>query len=128
MQCNGIINNWLHSMTSDSKGWFLVNVWVSMMSGHDANPIFLNKKNQNWTSRALANPQPPKSDNISFLLYINAYLWVICWTVNYRFKTGWSWYSKYKNLLQNIWKKQIYLIKSASITIEKIEYCENKGT
>ena len=60
-------------MTSDSKGRFLVNVWVSMKSGHDANPIFLNKKNKNWTSRALPNPHPPKSDNISILLYINAY-------------------------------------------------------
>ena len=38
-----------------------------MMSGHGANLIFFNKKNKDWTSRALANPHPPTSDNISFL-------------------------------------------------------------
>ena len=38
-----------------------------MMSGHDANPIFFNKKKY-WTSRTLANPHPPPtSNNISFL-------------------------------------------------------------
>ena len=35
-----------------------------MMSGHGANPIFFNKKN-----KALANPQPTTSDDISFLSY-----------------------------------------------------------
>ena len=40
-----------------------------MMSGHGANLIFFNKKNKDWTSRALANPHPPTSDNISFLPY-----------------------------------------------------------
>ena len=39
-----------------------------MMFGHDANPIFFNKKNKDWTSRALAIPQPPTSDSISFCL------------------------------------------------------------
>ena len=37
------------------------------MSGHAANPIFFNKKNKDWTSRILAKPSPPTSDNISFL-------------------------------------------------------------
>ena len=39
------------------------------MSGHSANLVFFNKKNKNWTSRTLANPPPPTSDNISFLSY-----------------------------------------------------------
>ena len=38
-----------------------------MMSGHGANPIFFDKKKKDWTSRTLANPPPPTSDNISFL-------------------------------------------------------------
>ena len=43
-----------------------------MMSGHGANLIFLNNNNKkDWTSRTLANPPPPKSDNISFLPYPN---------------------------------------------------------
>ena len=40
----------------------------------------------------------------------------------------WYWCSKHKNLFQNIWKKHIYLIRSVSITTEKTEFCENKGT
>ena len=28
------------------------------MSGHGANPIFFNKKNKNWASKALATPTP----------------------------------------------------------------------
>ena len=41
-----------------------------MMSGHGTNPIFLNKKNKDWTSRTLANPPIPTiSDNSSFLSY-----------------------------------------------------------
>ena len=39
------------------------------MSGHDANPIFFNKKNKDWMSRTLANPPPPTSDNILFSPY-----------------------------------------------------------
>ena len=38
---------------------------LSMMSGHGANPVFLNKRNKDWTPRTLATP--PRSDNISFL-------------------------------------------------------------
>ena len=30
-----------------------------MMSGHGANPIFFNKKNKDWTFRALATPTHP---------------------------------------------------------------------
>ena len=30
-----------------------------MMSGHDSNPIFFNKKNKDWSSRAVANPPTP---------------------------------------------------------------------
>ena len=53
-KCNGIIKGWL-------------NVWLSMMSGHGANPIFFNKIKVQ-TSRTLAKPPPlpPTSDNISF--------------------------------------------------------------
>ena len=40
-----------------------------MVSGYGANPIFFNKKNKDWTSRTLANPSPPTSENISFLPY-----------------------------------------------------------
>ena len=29
-----------------------------MMSGHDTDPIFLNKKNKDMTSRTLATPRP----------------------------------------------------------------------
>ena len=36
-----------------------------MMSGHGANPIFFNKKVQKQS----LTPQPPTSDNISFLPY-----------------------------------------------------------
>ena len=37
------------------------------MAGHGANPIFFNKKDKDWTSRTLAKPSPPTSDNVSFL-------------------------------------------------------------
>ena len=38
------------------------------MSGHGADPIFFNKKKyEDWTSRALANPQPHTTENILFL-------------------------------------------------------------
>ena len=30
-----------------------------MISGHDPNPIFFNKKNKDWTSRIFANPPHP---------------------------------------------------------------------
>ena len=32
---------------------------ISMMCGHGPNPIFFNKKNKDWTSRALAKPPTP---------------------------------------------------------------------
>ena len=35
-----------------------INVLLSMMPGHGANPIFFNKKNKDWTSRTLPNPPP----------------------------------------------------------------------
>ena len=54
------LKRWFHCPTS--KGRFFVNninVWLSMMSGHGANPILFNKKkNKDWTSRTLANPPP----------------------------------------------------------------------
>ena len=39
-----------------------------MMCCHGRNPIFLNKKNKDWTSNMLANPHTPTSDNFSFAL------------------------------------------------------------
>ena len=42
-----------------------------MLSGHGANPIFLNeKKKKDWTSRTLTNPPLPTSNNILFLPYL----------------------------------------------------------
>ena len=35
-----------------------ISVWLSMMSGHGANPIFFIKNNKDWTSRTLDNPHP----------------------------------------------------------------------
>ena len=58
---NNIIKRRLHCLTS--KGRFLVNninIWLSMMSDHGANPISFNKK-KDWTSRTLANPPPPST-------------------------------------------------------------------
>ena len=63
-QCNGIIKGCLSCLTSESKGRFLVkyvNVWLSMMTSHVANPIFFNKKNKDLTTRTLSNPPPPNS-------------------------------------------------------------------
>ena len=65
-QCNGIIKGCLSCLTSESKGRFLikyVNVWLSMMSRHVANPIFFNKKNKDLTSRTLSNPPAPPPPN-----------------------------------------------------------------
>ena len=56
---------WRHCLTSESKGrffliiFFLINDWLSMMSGHSTNPIFFNKKIT--TSRTLAKPHPLRS-------------------------------------------------------------------
>ena len=44
--CNGIIKGWLYCLTSELKWRFLVN---------STNPIFFNKKNKEWTFRALAS-------------------------------------------------------------------------
>ena len=76
-QYNSVIKRQLHCLTSESKGTFLlkiyINVWLSKMSGHGVNSIFFNKKNKDWTYGTLANPPPPSlpipppSDSISFL-------------------------------------------------------------
>ena len=46
-------------LKEESKGRFLVNAWLRIMSGHGANPIFFNKENKDWTSITLTNPPPP---------------------------------------------------------------------
>ena len=46
-----------------------------MMSGHDENPIFINKKNKDLMSRRLADLPSPMSDNISFLSYPHPLKW-----------------------------------------------------
>ena len=81
-QSNGIIKGWLHCLTSESIGRFLFNnIWLSMMSGHGANPIFFSKKKEIGhpehslippsTPSTTATPSPPllipTSDNILFL-------------------------------------------------------------
>ena len=54
-QCNGIIKGWLHCLTSESKGRFLVNnilifgsAWCLVMA-----QIQFFQKNKDWTSRTL---------------------------------------------------------------------------
>ena len=42
--CNGVIKGWLHCLTPESIGRFLVTNILSMMSCHGTNPIFFNKK------------------------------------------------------------------------------------
>ena len=42
-------------------------VWINMMSGHGANPIFFNKKIKFGRPEHALTPRPPMSDNISFL-------------------------------------------------------------
>ena len=71
-QCNGIIKGWLYSLSllSESKGRFLlINILFCSAWCHVANAIFFNKKTKDWTSRTLANPHSPTSDNISLLTY-----------------------------------------------------------
>ena len=47
-----------------------VNVWLSIISGHGANPIFFNKKIKiGRLEHSLAPHSPSTSDNISFLPY-----------------------------------------------------------
>ena len=49
-----------------------INVRLSMMPGHGANPIFFNKKNKGWTSRTVANPSPnPLSPTFSHFCLTN---------------------------------------------------------
>ena len=69
---NGIIKGWLHCLTSESKGIFLVNnmlmfgsAWCLVMAQIQFSLI----KKKDWTSRTLAYPLPSTSDNISFLPY-----------------------------------------------------------
>ena len=35
-----------------------INVWLSLMTCHGANPIFFNKKNKDWMSRTPLTPHP----------------------------------------------------------------------
>ena len=57
-QCNGIIKGWLHCLTSESKGRFLVNnvlmfgsAWCLIITQIQFSLI---KRNKCWTSRTLA--------------------------------------------------------------------------
>ena len=64
-QCNGIIKGWLHYLTSESKGRFLVNN-ISMFGSTWCLVI-------DWTFRTLTNPplppaHPHTSNNISYML------------------------------------------------------------
>ena len=74
-QCNGIIKGWFHFLTSESKERFLVitnyiNVFVSMIFGRGANPIFFNKKVIKITRPEHSLTRHlPTSNNISFLPY-----------------------------------------------------------
>ena len=73
-QCNGIkdgLTVWRQNRKEDFLLNSILDVWLSIMSGHNANSIFLNKKNKYWTSRKLANPSTPTSKNISFFLYLH---------------------------------------------------------
>ena len=48
----------------------MFDVWLSMISGHGANPISFNKKKiKIERPEHLLTPHPPKSNNISFLPY-----------------------------------------------------------
>ena len=60
-QCSGIIKGWLHCLTSESKGRFLVSniliigsAWCLVMA-----QIQFSFKKKYWTSKTLANPPPP---------------------------------------------------------------------
>ena len=61
-QCNGIIEGWLHCLTSESKVRFLFNDilfgsrWCLVIAEIQFSLI---KKNKNWTSRTLANLPTP---------------------------------------------------------------------
>ena len=71
-QCNSIIKGWLHYLMSELSDVRVKRKISCLYYQHDvcdhaANPIFFNKKNKDWTSRTLAKPPSPTSDNISFL-------------------------------------------------------------
>ena len=70
-QCICIIKGWLHCLTSESEGRFLVNIllaWCLVMTQIQFSLII--KKNKDRTSGKLANPPPPCLDNIPFLSYL----------------------------------------------------------
>ena len=81
-QCNGISKEWLHCMTSELKGRFPVDVWLSMMSAHSANTIFLKKmdvQNTRWPPTyvwqhlifaLLLNLHPPQGGRHMFIIPI----------------------------------------------------------
>ena len=69
-QCSGIIKGWLHCLTSSQKEDLLSillfgSVWCLFIAQIQFS--LMKKKNKDWTSRTLANPTPPTSNNISFL-------------------------------------------------------------
>ena len=70
-QCNGIIKGWLHCLRSESKGRFLVNnilvLGLACLVIALIQFSLIKRENKDWTSRTLANPPPPTSNNISFL-------------------------------------------------------------
>ena len=68
-QCNGNIKGWLHCLTSESKGRFLVN---NILLGSACSLVMaqIQLRNKDWTSRTLTNPSPPTSNNMSFLPYL----------------------------------------------------------
>ena len=45
-----------------------INFWLSIMSGHVANPVFFNKKNKDWMSRTLTSPPPLRPITSHFCL------------------------------------------------------------
>ena len=61
--------NWRQSLKEDFLS-IMINVWLSMMSGHSANLVFCNNNKKDWTSKTLANPHPSLSSNILFLPYL----------------------------------------------------------
>ena len=69
-QYNGIIKGWFHCLASESKGRFLANnILLVRCLVKEQIQFSLIKKTKDWTSRTLANPPTPTSNNISFLPY-----------------------------------------------------------
>ena len=52
------MKGWLHCLTSESKGRFIVNK-ITLMSGQGANPIFVNKKIRFGRPHRWNLPPPP---------------------------------------------------------------------